>query len=311
MRIQLKTFFIMLLALGLPAELSAQSVAAFSSIKGDVTIRSGGIMSKARSSSKLKNGDHIKAGSSGKAVIIYYSGKEVVLRNNGSHKIRSSKSKKNSQASGLGKVVSDLLWGKEKSKSVAGTTRWQTADEDTTLSTVYPRRSKILESRPIFRWIDTIHGRSFTLTIESEVSDFFYTTQANGTWFAYPSNAPKLDSEDQYLWFISDSSGRQSAKVYFSIMGDEEHANLKQDILEVESLKPANGELVTTNFLLSAAYYRYNLFHSALDHAQQAAVSHPEMPGVYTILETLNTRLGNKSAAALNAREFAKVSVED
>jgi len=303
--------FISFLGFGLLTELSGQSVAAFSSVKGDVTIKSGSKTSKARSSSKLKNGDRIKAGSNGKAVIIYYSGKEVVLRNNGSHTIRSSKSKKNSQASGLGKVVSDLLWGKEKSKSVAGTTRWQTAEEDTTLITVYPRRSKILESRPIFRWADTMNKRFYTLTIESEVSEYSYSTRVHGTWFAYPAGAPKLGSEDQYVWHISDSSGRQSAKVYFSLLGDEQHAYLKNDVLEIELLKPSDGETVKTDFLLSAAHYRYNLFHSALDYAQQAAVAHPEMPGVYTLLETLNTRLGNKTAAKLNAREFAKVSEED
>lgn len=294
----------------LSTEMTAQSVAAFSSIKGTVTIHSDGSSVKARKSSKLQNGDRVKTGKNGRAVIIYYSGKEVVLRNNASHTVRAKKSKKNSRTGGIGKVVSDLFWGKEKSKSVAGTTRWQGEDGDSTLQVAYPMRSKIVERQPVFRWHDLKGADSYTLTIYSEISDFRFSKVVTGTWFEYPVDAPTLKEEEPYVWSVADSSGRVSNEISFSIIHSEEKNNLAEDLNELRT-NVADENIELSDFALSALYYRYNLFHIALQHAKNAAVDYSEMPQLYTLMETVNLRLGNQKAARENAMQFAKVSVEE
>ncbi len=294
----------------LSTEIAAQSVAAFSSIKGTVTIQSDGSSKKARKSSKLRDGDRVKTGKNGRAVIIYYSGKEVVLRSNESHTVRVRKNKKNSRTGGIGKVVSDLFWGKEKSKSVAGTTRWQGEEGDSTLQVAYPMRSKINEGRPLFRWRDLNGSGPYTLTIYSEISDFRFSSTISGTWFQYPVTAPVLVEEEPYVWSVADSDGRVSSEVSFSIIHSEEKANLAKDLRELKAgVLDENSEL--SDFTLSALYYQYNLFHSALKHAKDAAVEYPDMPQAYMLMETLNLRLGDHKAAHENAGQFAKVSAEE
>jgi len=290
-------------------ETTAQSVAAFSSIKGTVTIQSDGSSKKARKSSKLRNGDRVKTGENGRAVIIYYSGKEVVMRSNDSHTIRSKKNKKNSRTGGIGKVVSDLFWGKEKSKSVAGTTRWQGEKGDSTLQIAYPMRSKITEHRPVFRWYDLQQNGPYKLTIRSEVSDFLYTVEVVGSWFEYPASAPRLHAEEQYVWSVENGS-RKSNEVFFSILHDDEAAYLKQDMQELEALA-AEEETPVSDITLSVLYYQYNLFHLARLHAENAASIHAEMPQLHMLLETVNLRLGDHKAASINAARFAKTSSEE
>ncbi|HND78411.1 MAG TPA: hypothetical protein PLN79_14085, partial [bacterium] len=119
-------------------------VAFLSSIKGTIKVTdASGKEKKASPSLKLLAGDKITASANSSVSVMYYSGKEVVLKAGQNHVITAVKTE-DSFLSGLYKSLSGMLWGEASNSSMAGATRAWAGDANRNITAVYPSESKVI-----------------------------------------------------------------------------------------------------------------------------------------------------------------------
>lgn len=294
-------FTILLAAFVGSQTINAQDVAFFSSVKGTVKITDAkGKQKTATSTSKLADGDKVITGSDGKATIMYYSGKEVVLGPSKTHIVRGKK-EDDSFLSGLYGTLSDLIWGKSSTSSMAGATRAWAGDANRMIVATYPSETKIMETEPVFRWNDNRESTSkdYILVIRSEISDFKYEMPVKGvTEVAYPKTAPQLKEDDKYVWTVKDASGKDvSPQVGFSLLTADDKSILEEDLKEI--LKVCNGDNTNPQwYLLTSALYRdYGLMKQAENSILALIALKPDMAQAHVMLATLYKETGRLEEA--------------
>ncbi len=279
----------------------AQDVAFFSSVKGTVKITdANGKQKTATSSTKLADGDKVVTGSNGKATIMYYSGKEVVLGPSKTHLVKGKK-EDDSFLGGLYTTLSDLIWGKSSTSSMAGATRAWAGDANRMIVGTYPSETKIMEDEPVFKWNDnrTSGSKDYILVIKSEISDFkFELPVKDATEVAYPKTAPRLKEQEKYVWTVKDVSGKDvSPQVGFSLLAGEDKTILEEDLKEI--LKVCNGDNTNPQwYLLTSALYRdYGLMKQAENAILALIALKPDMAQAHVMLATLYKETGRLEEA--------------
>jgi hypothetical protein len=290
----------------------AQDVAFFSSVKGKVTVTdSKGKQKTADLKTKIYEGDKIATGANGNVTIMFYTGKEVVLGNNKTYSVK-SKQEENTFLSGLYSSLSGMLWGESSGSSVAGATRAWAGDANRMITATYPSETKILESEPVFKWVDHRKnaGSDYTILIKSETTDFKYEISVSGvTETAYPKTAPKLKQAERYKWTVKDSKGTEvSPAVEFSLIGDEDKTTMEDDLKEI--LKVCNSDNTNPQwYLLTAALYRdYGLMKQAENSILALIALKPNMAQAHIMLATLYKEIGRLEEAKIAEDTARKIT---
>jgi hypothetical protein len=281
-----------------------KDVAFFSKMKGTIKITdANGKEKKATASTKLTDGDKVTTGKDGSATIMYYTGKEVVMGSNNTHAVK-AKQEQSSFLSSLYGTLSSLIWGESSNTSMAGATRAWAGDANRMITATYPSETKILESEPVFKWVDHRKepGKNYIVTIKSEISDFKYEINVSGvTEVAYPRTAPKLKAEEKYTWTVKDVAKATdiSPSVKFSMIDPNDNASLQGDMKEI--LKVCNGDNTNPQwYLLTSALYRdYGLMKQAENSILALIALKPDMAQAHIMLATLYKETGRLEEAKL------------
>lgn len=311
---KMKGLILSLTGLFLMAQLAmAQDVAFFSSIKGKVTITDASGKAKAANmQTKLMEGDKIVTGNDGSVTIMYYTGKEVVVGNNKTYSIVKTKQEQNSFLSGLYSSLSGMLWGETSGTSMAGATRAWAGDANRLITATYPSETKILESEPVFKWMDhrKTSTKEYVIQIKSEISDFKYEINVSGVNEAvYPKTAPKLKNDERYVWTVKDAKGTDiSPQVGFTLINSDDRNTMEDDLKEI--LKVCNGDNTNPQwYLLTAALYRdYGLMKQAENSILALIALKPDMAQAHIMLATLYKETGRLEEAKIAEETARKLS---
>jgi tetratricopeptide (TPR) repeat protein len=273
----------------------SQEIALFSSIKGEVHIlKSQDEIIKATLQTRLSAGDSVITGKDGKAAIMYYSGREIILDSEGEYGVQEEIFKE-SIIRNLASLLSDLLWGEDTTETMAGTTR-SAKTRDTFLKPTYPRGTKILESRPTFYWIDENQNsdKNYLIIILCEEIGFYYELRINNnTDVRYPSEAQELRSGVAYAWTIQDVATKEMTDtVKFSLLSAQEKTELISSISELMEL--CEGDVTNPKWYLltSALYFKYGLMKQAENSILSFIKLKPDMARAYNILAEIYKRIG-------------------
>jgi len=297
------------------ATVAAQDVAFFSKLKGTVKVTDvQGKEKKAAVNTKLADGDQVSTGSDGNASIMFYSGKEVALGPNKSFAVKTAKQEENSFLGGLYNTLSGMIWGSESNNTMAGATRSSTVDQQYNLTPSYPSSTKILESEPIFRWVDRrqTSAKDYLVIIESEVSSFHYEIAASNTnEIAYPKTAPKLknETEEKYFWTVKDSKGADvSPKASFTLISPDNRSKLEEGLKEI--LRICNGDNTNPQwYLLTSALYKdLSLMKQSENSVLALLALKPDMAQAHYILATLYRETGRFDEAKSEDEKVKKLN---
>lgn len=288
------------------------SVAFLASIKGTVKVTDAkGVAKKSAASTKLIDGDKVVTSANSSVSIMYYSGKEVILKNGQSHTVQAAK-ESDSFLSGLYKSIGGMLWGESGNASMAGATRAWAGDANRNITAIYPSETKVISENPVFEWADhrATPGKDYTVTITSELTDFKYEMNVSGAkQAAYPKTAPKLKLEEKYVWTVKDAKGTEvSPKVKFSLLAAEEKDNLEADLKDVA--KACNNDNTNPQwYLLSAALYRdYQLMKEAETAIKSLIAVKPDMAQAHVMLATLYKETGRLEEAKSEEEKARQLS---
>ena len=102
---------------------AAQDVGLLTSVKGTVVVKkSSGQSQRASVKDALSVGDEVATANGASATLMYYTGKEVYLSSNKTYVV-AKEGKEDTFLTRLANVFSNLLWSRQKTKSVLGASR--------------------------------------------------------------------------------------------------------------------------------------------------------------------------------------------
>ncbi|MCB0833577.1 MAG: hypothetical protein KDC45_08955, partial [Bacteroidetes bacterium] len=241
-----------------------------------------------------------------------YTGKEVVLAANKTHLVK-KKEEESSFLSSLYSSLSSMMWGETSNTSMAGATRAWAGDADRMITANYPSETKVMESEPVFKWVDhrKTPGTDYVVSIKSEISDFSYEIPVSGgaKEVVYPKTAPKLSVEEKYVWTVKDAKGTDvSPAVKFSLLHPDDKSLLDEDLNEVR--KVCNSDITNPQwYLLSSALYRdYGLMKQAESAIQSLISLKPDMAQAHIMLATLYKETGRLEEAKAEEDAARKLS---
>jgi len=289
-----------------------QDVAFFSKMKGTVKVLDAkGKEKKSTTNTKLADGDKVSTGADGSVTIMYYSGKEYAMGPNKAYTVK-SKQEESSFLSSLYGTLSGLLWGETSTSTMAGATRAWAGDANRMITATYPSETKVMESEPVFKWADHRKepGKDYTVSIKSEVSDFKYEINASGvTEVAYPKTAPKLKTDEKYIWTVKDAKGKDvSPQVSFTLLNPDDKSQMESDLKEI--LKVCNGDNTNPQwYLLTSALYRdYGLMKQAENAILALIGLKPDMAQAHIMLATLYKETGRLEEAKAEEDTARKIT---
>jgi hypothetical protein len=210
----------------------AQNVALFTSVKGIVNIRkSSGQTIRATAKDGLAPGDEVSTSNGASAALMYYTGKEVSLPANKTYVV-AKEVKEDSFLNRLGTVFSNLLWSKEKSKSVLGASRGFEPRMTRAVQGIYP--SYTVERGPVllFEWNDTHAnpGRSYVVTLRNEKGEIEKSvTVSDASRVLLPIARMNLVPGAKYRWQVRDQKSSVASKdIEFSLLSDSDKEKLDE-----------------------------------------------------------------------------------
>ena len=208
----------------------AQNAALFTSVKGIVNVKkpSGQIL-RASARDGLAPGDEVSTSNGASAALMYYTGKEVTLSANKTYVV-AKEAKEDSFLDRLATVFSNLLWSKEKSKSVLGASRGFEPTVNRSVKGIYP--SFAVERGPVllFEWNDTQSqpGASYVVTLRGETGEVVKTvTVSDANRVLLPIARINLVAGAKYRWQVRDQKSSLTSKdIEFSLLSDTEKVRL-------------------------------------------------------------------------------------
>jgi hypothetical protein len=201
-------------------------------VKGIVNVKkpSGQIL-RASARDGLAPGDEVSTSNGASAALMYYTGKEVTLSSSKTYVV-AKEAKEDSFLGRLATVFSNLLWSKEKSKSVLGASRGFEPTVNRSVNGIYP--SFAVERGPVllFEWNDTQSqpGASYVVTLRSETGEVVKTvTVSDANRVLLPIARMNLVAGAKYRWQVRDQKSSLISKdIEFSLLSDTEKVRLDE-----------------------------------------------------------------------------------
>jgi hypothetical protein len=211
---------------------SAQNAALFTSVRGIVNIKKpSGQVNRASARDGLAPGDEVSTSNGASAALMYYTGKEVSLSANKTYVV-AKEAKEDSFLNRLASVFSNLLWSKEKSKTVLGASRGFEPTVNRSVNGIYP--SFAVERGPIllFEWNDTQSqpGASYVVTLRSETGEVVKSvTVSDANRVLLPIARMNLVAGAKYRWQVRDQMSSLASKdIEFSLLSDADKEKLDE-----------------------------------------------------------------------------------
>ncbi len=211
---------------------TAQNAALFTSVKGLVNVKKpSGQVLRASAKDGLAPGDEVSTSNGASAALMYYTGKEVTLSANKTYVV-AKEAKEDSFLNRLAAVFSNLLWSKEKSKSVLGASRGFEPSVNRSVNGIYP--SYAVERGPVllFEWSDNQSkpGTTYVVTLRNEKGDIEKSvTVADANRVLLPIARMNLVAGAKYRWQVREQkSSLASKEIEFSLLSDADKEKLDE-----------------------------------------------------------------------------------
>ena len=209
-----------------------QNAALFTSVKGIVNVKkSSGQILRASPKDGLAPGDEVSTLNGASAALMYYTGKEVSLPANKTYVV-AKEEKEDSFLNRLASVFSNLLWSKEKAKSVLGASRGFKPTLNRSVTGIYP--SFTVERGPVllFEWSDNQpkSGVNYIVTLRNEKGDIEKSvTVSDANRVLVPIARMNLIAGSKYRWQVRDQKATVASRdVEFTLLSDVDKEKLDQ-----------------------------------------------------------------------------------
>jgi hypothetical protein len=210
----------------------AQNAALLTSVKGVVSIKkTSGQVIRATVKDGLAPGDEVTTSNGASAALMYYTGQEITLTANKTYVV-AKETKEDSFLSRLATVFSNLLWSKEKSKSVLGASRSFQPNVNRAVNGIYP--SYAVERGPVllFEWTDTRSkpGATYVVTLRNETGVVEKSvTVSDANRVLLPIARLNLVAGAKYRWQVREQKSSLASKaIEFSLLSDAEKERLDE-----------------------------------------------------------------------------------
>lgn len=255
----------------------ADPIARISSVDGKVEIQRAGKQAWvfARLGEPLFEGDVLQTHDRSKASLLFSSGSiatiqpktrmTLVLRNTETDSKTFIGSLSKELIAGIGGIF-PLQKKKETLTAIPGI-RKKIEQEEMGVMILHPRNSKILTSKPLFRWKTQGKPASFAVSLTLKgMKGRLWNTTTDQMEISYPADQGALEGGQTYFVRVESRGNPQlSDEVFFNVMEEKETALVERAKEQMEEFKKQHPADATPMFVLAALYKSKGLFHLALE----------------------------------------------
>ena len=262
-------------------------------VKGNVTIKSHGATSPAKTGLRLKPGDIVES-LGGKASILLADGKMHQLTEGSSFAVPEEKAE-GSQDVLVARLMDTI---RETAHRGRGPTIKGMVRGEKEIMLIYPFNSVITRGGLRFEWdnVESLGVMELFLKSPSPVYKYSFKAEPGKNKALLPMDSPPLQPGVRYYWKVKGFEEAEmepftSKLCWFAILGPEETDKLEKDIKKIDgmgNLDENSKKLLKANLLIS-----YGLYHRAVGILRQARRQFPEDEGMKELLIGLLIKMKN------------------
>jgi hypothetical protein len=154
---------------------------------------------------------------------------------------------------------------------------------------ISPRRTKLLDSKPIFRWNPVAGATSYKLSLRENGAKLNWEMTVSGTEVAYPGEPP-LKPGASYKLIVETNTGISSESavgegdIEFSLLDEQEVAKVKK---EVGAIERQVQHLAAKKLAIFQVYLNYSLIAEAVETLESLSQAGVGTPPIYRNLGSL------------------------
>lgn len=286
----------------------AEHLALITDLEGAVGIvrAAGGNPVVARWGTPLFEGDEVKTEEAAGASILFANNNLVTLGPSSSMTIKGGPGSAVERSGAVRTIDGPLL------ADVSGLTMHRTGQGDISalgtlrsggtvdgVEPLAPRSTMVQNPQPVFEWHASSSMESFAVRVFDD-SGLIWTGETRDRRLQYPSDAPALLPDREYLWQVEGEDMLEivkSAMVPFTLLSPNarEEVAARESALRAQFSDDPHGSNV--NFVLGSYYVQVGLLSQAISSFEGIADRHPDASMPYEILGKLYTDVGLKDAA--------------
>lgn len=269
------------------------------SVKGDVTVTTGGNKVAAKNGTKLSGGDVVKS-NGGTASVLFADGRMKAVKEGGELVVPKddAKAEPDKMSTKLMAAINETI-STGPAPTVTAAVR---SDSAPGAVPVYPFNSAVLADELRFEWSGkrAVSGLEIFVKAPSPAYRYSFTVKAGESVATLPKDAPALHPGTTYYWKISDagSEGKEteeSVLCSFSVLSKDDAA---KSSAEMEKLVEASKDLEANAQALVRAYQylSYGLNHKAIKVLEERLKADPADAAARELLKFVFIRTKNTAA---------------
>jgi len=184
-----------------------------------------------------------------------------------------------SLSKGVTKGISGIFAVEKKRETLTAIPgiRKKIEEEEMGIRVLYPRNSRILTSKPRFRWKTRGKGGSFMVSLTLKgMGGQMWTLNTKETEIPYPIRARELERGQTYFLKVkSMEDPTLYDEVYFRVLEDQKAEEVNRVAKQMENIQQSKPDDSTTTFILATYYMGKGLYHKALDELDALEKGNP------------------------------------
>jgi hypothetical protein len=271
----------------LPPASGSEAIALISSLGGKVEVQRANQkeLRAAHLGQQLFEDDVLHTSDRSRASLLFSDGSVITVFPNSRLKLSVQKKdyKGSSLVTSLSKGVTKGIGGifsvekKRETLTAIPGIRKKIEEEETGIRVLYPRNSRILTSKPRFRWKTRGKGGSFMVSLTLKgMGGQMWTLNTKETEIPYPIRARELERGQTYFLKVkSMEDPTLYDEVYFRVLEDQKAEEVKRVAKQMENIQQSKPDDSTTTFILATYYMGKGLYHKALDELDALEKGNP------------------------------------
>lgn len=293
--------------MGGPTQIHAATpLAVLLSCQGDVTVvKSSGETLDGDFGLALHAGDVVKTGAASIAEILLESDNVIQVEENSSMRVRGAKSDRATTGSAGGtrrnfqSVQKFLTLKSAEGTSSIARLRGDVKKPD--LEAVYPRQTRIQDTRPRFEWVSADPSAELLVKLYNDEGIQWEQTVTGTNELALPDDAPALTRGANYSWSVETADPLyfppQRATAFFEIATDDEISTLHELLLGIKETQSGKASPSSYHLLRASAFFETGLFDEAIRETKLAIEGDQQNPVLHSILAHLYAEVGRTAEA--------------
>jgi hypothetical protein len=238
----------------------AEPLAIVAAVEGrvEVTPARGGPPARAAFGRALERGDRLVVPPRGAATVLFNDGNVVELAEKSTLTIggRDGKPRSGSAPGIPGEVyanVTRFVTGGSRETGLVALSALR-GGTDTTPLLLEPRRTALIETRPVFRWRAVAGAQRYHVAVSGEQGEL-WAREVTGTELEYPADAPPLTVGGDFLWEVralGEQEELRREESYVHVLAPEDAAAVQGSLTRID--KSTGGPATPAALFLSGSY---------------------------------------------------------